>query len=196
MRAEARVVKRAKRTQRNLIGPPASGRCPNLGGMPTPSEYAADLGRANDKAIAFALSCTPEEWAAVVPGDSWPIGVVIHHIAEGFNLVSGWIDCARAGTPIEVTGEEIDANNLAHAEARAGVGVAETVELLKANGDAAVTKVGQLDESDLGRTAEFGPAGGRPFSVEQFCQAAIGHVSSHLGRAQAAVGRDDENPKP
>lgn len=42
----------------------------------------------------------------------------------------------------------------------------------------------------LENTTSFGPAGGRPFSVEQFCVAAIGHVQSHLSHARAAVGRE------
>ncbi len=159
--------------------------------MPNPSDYAADLERANDDAVAFASSCSPEDWAEVVPGDGWPIGVVVHHLAAGYDLVSRWIDCALAGDPIEDTAEGIDAANVRHAEEFAGVGVAEAVALLRTNGAAAVAKLAQLDVSDLPKTASFGPAGGQPFSVEQFCVAAAGHVLSHLSRARNALGHDE-----
>jgi DinB superfamily len=158
--------------------------------MTTSSEYAAELERANEDAIAFATSCSPEEWAAVVPGEDWSVGVVVHHVAEGYDLVSRWIDCALGGRPIEDTGEGIDAANLRHAQDFAGVGVDECVELLRNRGAAAVAKLHRLGESDLEKTTAFGPAGGQPFSVEQFCLAAAGHVHSHLGRARSAVGRD------
>jgi DinB superfamily len=160
--------------------------------MPRPSQYSAELEQANEDAIAFALSCSPREWVTVVPGEGWPVCVVVHHIAEGYELVSGWIDCALAGDPIEDTEEGIDAANLRHAQQYAGVGVAETVELLRDKGAAAVAKLGRLGEADFVRTTAFGPAGGRQFSVEQFCVAAAGHVRSHLGRARAALGQNAE----
>jgi DinB superfamily len=161
--------------------------------MTTPSEYAEDLEQANQDAIAFATSCSPEDWVTVVPGEQWPVCVVVHHVAEGYDLVSRWIDCALAGHPIEDTAEGIDAANLRHAEAFAGVEVAETLELLRTSGAAAVAKLGRLGESDLAKTAAFGPATGQQFSVEQFCMAAAGHVRSHLGRARAAVGKDGDS---
>ena len=158
--------------------------------MTEPSDYAADVEQANADIIFFSESCSPEEWLAVVPGDNWPVCVVAHHVAEGYDLVSGWIDCALTGRPVEDTADGIDAVNSRHAEAFAGVGVHETVALLRAKGSAAVTRIRGLSASDLVMTAEFGPAGGQPFSVEQFCMAAAGHVQSHLGRARAALGRD------
>lgn len=160
--------------------------------MTTPFEYAEDLQRATAEALGFAESCSPEEWATVVPGDDWPVCVVVHHLALGCNLVTGWIDCALEGRPIADTGEGIDEENHRHAEEFREVSVAETVELLRANGAAAVAKLGHLAESDLTKSAEFGPAGGEPFSVEQFCTAATGHIRSHIGRARDTLGRDDD----
>jgi DinB superfamily len=156
-----------------------------------PSDYAAELDRANDDAIAFATSCSPEDWAAVVPGDEWPVGVVLHHMAEGYDLGSRWIDCALTGRPIEDTMDGIDAVNLRHAKEFAEVGVSETAELLRRKGAAAVAKLARLSESELARSTAFGAAGGKQFSVEQFCQAAPGHVRSHLDRARSAVGPRD-----
>ena len=123
-------------------------------------------------------------------GDDWPVGVVIHHIAEGFTLVSRWIDCALGGRAIEDTAKGIDSANRRHAEDFATVGVVETVELLNANGTVAVAKIRGLDEPDLEKTAAFGPAGGKAMSVEQFCIVATEHVRSHLGRALSSLRAD------
>ena len=174
------------RTTRSCRGlPPRS-----LASVTGPSDYAADLERASEDIVAFAESCSPEEWVAVVPGDNWPVCVAVHHVAEGYDLVSGWIDCALGGRAVEDTADGIDTANSRHAEVFAGVGVQQTVALLRARGTAAVTKIRGLSASDLAQTAAFGPAGGQPFTVEQFCKAAVGHVRSHLGRAATALGRD------
>jgi hypothetical protein len=157
----------------------------------TSSEYADELERAIDDAVSFAESCSAEDWATPVPGEDWPVSVVVHHVALGHDLVLRWIDCALVGRSVEDTREEIDTFNLRHAEESAGVGVAETVELLRTNGAAAVAKIRRLSETDLERTAPFAPADGQPFSVDQFCSAAVGHVRTHLGHARAVVGRAD-----
>jgi len=153
----------------------------------TPSDYADELERATAEAIDFAASCTADEWSTIVPGEDWPVGVVVHHVALGYDLVVGWIDCALSGRPIEGGGEHLDADNQRHAEEYAGVGVAETIELLRSHGQAAAARLRGLGESDLATTTPFGPAGGAPFSIEQFCNAAIGHVRGHLGHARSAV---------
>ena len=156
--------------------------------MPSPLNYAADLEQATADAIAFAESCSDEAWVTEVPGDGWPVGVVIHHIAEGFDLVSRWIDRALAGSPIQDTNEGIDAANLRHAQEFSGTTIEEAVGLLRTKSQATAAKISGLSESDMAKTTPFGPAGGQDFTVEQFCAAASGHVRSHLARAQDAVG--------
>jgi hypothetical protein len=156
--------------------------------MPTPADYADQLERANAEAIAFAQECTDEEWRAVVPDEEWPVCVLIHHVAVSHPMLSGWVDSALAGEPIDSGIEVINQANAEHAVEFAKVGVAETVELLRQNGAAAVARLRRLEESDLAVTTPFGPAGGQPFSVEQFCKAAIGHPLGHVGHAKEALG--------
>ena len=107
--------------------------------------YLAVLAEPDRQSLVGALQ--------IASGDDWPVGVVIHHIAEGFNLVSRWIDCALGGRAIEDTAEGIDSANRRHAEDFASVGVEETVELLNTNGAGAVAKIRGLDEPDLKKTA-------------------------------------------
>lgn len=160
--------------------------------MTTPTEYAEEVERVTDEAVAFARSCTPGEWATLVPGEDWPVGVLVHHVALGFDRVTHWIDAALAGEPIEETGEEVDADNAEHAEAFAGVGVEETVELLRANSAAVVGRIAGLTEEELSRSTAFAPAGGKAFSAGQFCGALVAHIERHIGNAKSAVRGGDE----
>ncbi len=123
----------------------------------------------------------------IVPGEEWPVGVVVHHVALGYDLVIGWLDCAVGGRPIEQTGEDIDADNLRHSVEYVGVGIEETIDLLRRNGRSAAARIRELGDTDLATTTPFGPAGGAPLSIEQYCNAAIGHVQRHIANARAAV---------
>jgi hypothetical protein len=76
----------------------------------------------------------------------------------------------------------------------AGVGSEETPELLRTKGAAAARKLRGLRGDDLDKATSFGPAGGHPFSVEQFCIATVGHVQTHLSHAREAVGRHEAAP--
>ena len=90
-----------------------------------PSERGAaladDFAAANADAIAFGRSCSEEEWRAVVPGEDWSVGVVLHHIAEGHGQTSRWLQAMSSGRGVTETAEDIDRANAAHA-VRAGVG--------------------------------------------------------------------------
>ena len=165
-------------------------RITSLDWVPTVRELATNLDRANDEVIAFAMSCSAEEWAEVVSGDGWPVGVVLHHIAEGYDLVSRWIESALVGHEIEDTADGIDSANLRHAEHFASVDVEATVALLRTNGAAAVRRIIALDDSDLQKSTPFGPANGVPLSVAQFCAVAVGHVRGHLDRARLSLRGD------
>ena len=61
---------------------------------------AVELERANDEVAAFALACSPEQWRAVVRGEQWPVGVVVHHVAVGHDLMRRWLGRVAAGDDI------------------------------------------------------------------------------------------------
>jgi DinB family protein len=148
---------------------------------------ADEFAGANEAAITFARSCSDDQWRTVVPGEDWPVGVVLHHIAQGHAQGVSWLTTMVAGESVTDTDEDIDAHNLTHAEQYAGVGVAETVALLEENGRKVETFIRQLGDEDLDRTAPFGPAEGQAFPVEQLVAASYRHALSHLAHAQEAV---------
>ena len=52
---------------------------------------------------------------AAVPGEDWPVGVVLHHIAEGHGQASRWLQAMSSGEGVPETAEDIDRANAAHA---------------------------------------------------------------------------------
>lgn len=156
----------------------------------TPNDYATELERVNEEVVTFVRSCSDDQWRTNVPGENWPVGVVMHHVAAGHQLVGGWIESARNGEDIAITGEEIDSANARHADEQVGVTASETVELLGSNGAALAALIRSLDEDEMERKVRFAPAGGALRSTEQLCGAASGHPRSHLAHVKEALGRD------
>jgi hypothetical protein len=156
-----------------------------------PSERAASLADAlatvNAEAIAFAQSCTDGQWRTLVPGEGWPVGVVIHHIAEGHANGLRWLETMASGTPVTDSGPDIDEWNVEHAIRCADVGVVETVALLAQNGARVEAAIRQLTDDQLDRTAPFGPAGGRALPAEQMAAVTAQHARGHLDHAREAV---------
>jgi uncharacterized damage-inducible protein DinB len=148
---------------------------------------AADFARANGKALAFARSCTDEQWARTVPGEGWTVGVVLHHIAEGHAHGVRWLGEMANGRGVTDTAEEIDQDNAAHAARAGAVGRNETVALLQTNGVRLEETLRGLSDEDLDRSAPFGPAGGRSFPTGELAAVPTRHTLEHLSHAMDAV---------
>jgi hypothetical protein len=151
---------------------------------------ADEFAAANAEVMAFAASCTEEQWRTLVPGEGWTVGVVVHHIAEGHAQGLRWLQAMAQGDAVVDTQEDIDAHNVEHAARVAEIGVPETVALLGQNGAQLESFIRQLTDADLERTAPFGPAGGQPFPVAQLAPVNAGHVRGHLAHAREALGSD------
>jgi hypothetical protein len=156
-----------------------------------PSERAAALAdafaAANAEAIGFARRCGADEWAVVVPGENWPVGVVLHHIAEGHGQTARWLVAMSSGQGVTDNGEDIDRANAAHAAQAASVGRAETIALLSERGAALEALLRRLDDEQLDRPAPFGPAGGQVFGSVELALVAARHTREHLAHARDAV---------
>jgi hypothetical protein len=148
---------------------------------------ASDFGRANGKALAFARSCTDDQWARTVPGEGWSVGVVLHHIAEGHAHGVRWLGEMASGRGVTDTAEEIDRDNAAHAARAGAVGQDETVALLRTNGTRLEETLRGLSDEDLDRSAAFGPAGGRSFPTGELAAVPTRHTLEHLSHAMEAV---------
>jgi len=152
---------------------------------------ADDFAVANADAIAFARSCSAEEWRVAVPGEDWSVGVVLHHIAEGHGQSSRWLQAISNGEAVPETAEDIDRANAAHAVRAESVDPVETIALLEIRGRELEALLRRLDDEQLDRTAPFGPAGGQVFPCADLAPVTAGHTREHLAHARSALGRQD-----
>ncbi len=153
----------------------------------TAAEMADDVEAANEEAIAFAAGCSDAQWSAVVPGEQWPVGVVLHHIAGGHELMIGWLGRARRGEEIATTAAEIDDDNARHARDYAGVTRAETVDALRRHGADLAAVIRSLDGDELARSVPFGPAGSMAVTTRALVEVSARHCRTHLTDARGAL---------
>jgi len=150
-------------------------------------DHADALAAANDELISFAGSCSQEQWAMLVPGEDWSVGVLVHHCALGHDVGTSWIRQMVETGDVPGTPEELDATNAEHAAEFAAIGIAETVALLQRNGASAVAYLRTLSDEELDRGAVLGPAGGGTFTVERFASVLARHPLAHLAHAREAL---------
>ena len=131
----------------------------------TAEDLAARLDGVTGEVLAFARACNHEQWGALVPGEEWSVGVVVHHIAVGYKLALGWINVVPRGEAIDDTSEDIDILNVGHAKDFVDIGIEETVVVLIRNSAQAAAFIRSLDNSQWERAVSFGPAGGRAFTT-------------------------------
>src|ERR1700683_3611085 len=91
---------------------------------------ADDFAAAHAEALTFARSCSEVAWARPVPGEEWPVGVVLHHIAEGHQNSLRWLEAMARGDGVTDTAEEIDQTNAVHAVRAGAMTATETVARL------------------------------------------------------------------
>src|SRR5262249_31189539 len=125
------------------------------------SALVACFEQANDALIAAVESCSDAEWRATCPAEGWTVGVAAHHVALSYPPISGLVLSIANGTPpFPLTQEMLDANNAKHAADAANCTPAETLDLLRRNGQAAVDALRGLRDEQLDRTAPLVLFGG------------------------------------
>ena len=85
-------------------------------------------------------------------GEDWPVGVVLHHIAEGHGQASRWLQAMSNGEAVPDTAEDIDRANAAHAVRAESVDPVETVALLEIRGRELEALLRRLDDEQLDRS--------------------------------------------
>lgn len=155
--------------------------------------------RAEQMAKKFEASCSEAnrvveglsdaDWKKVTTAEKWPVGVVAHHIAQGHANISGLIEVVAKGQPApQLTMDMIHANNAKHAKEQAHVTKAETLALLRANGDKAAAVVRGLSDAELDRSGSVlvgVPAMTAAQAIEGIL---INHVHEHVGSIKATTG--------
>lgn len=129
------------------------------------------------------------DWKKVTSAEKWPVGVVAHHLAEGHANIGGLIHLVAKAQPLPgLTWDMINANNAKHATEKAGVTKAETLALLKANGEKTSGLIRGLSDPELDRSASV-VAGVPAMTAAQAVEGIlINHVHEHLGSIRATIG--------
>jgi uncharacterized damage-inducible protein DinB len=131
--------------------------------------------------------CSDAQWKTKTSGETWPVGVVAHHVAQSHEGIAGLVRMIASGQQAPpITMEMIDQGNAEHAKQFANVTREETLALIKKNGAAAASAVRGLSDEQLDRSATV--LGG-PMTAQQVIERIlIGHVKGHHDSIQAAVG--------
>jgi len=136
-------------------------------------EHAAQIAAARDRLLTFAAACTDEIWHATplaVHGDHRTIGIIVDHVAHGYEYMGGWMREILAGRTPEVDGALVDRLNAAHAASAGHLTQAGAMEHLTRSGDELIGLVAGLGEADLNAGA------GR---VRRFAEIAARHSDTH-----------------
>ena len=148
---------------------------------------ADDFAAVNADAVAFARSCTDAQWLALVPGEDWTVGVVLHHVAESHVHGLQWLRAMAQGEAVTDTAGSIDADNAEHARRAAAVTQDEAAVLLEENGRRLESALRSLSDEELDRAAPFGPAGGQALPTAALAAVAARHPREHLLHARVAL---------
>jgi hypothetical protein len=151
-----------------------------------PAAYAADIDAARERMIAFAGSCSEQEWrAAPLDGDPRPVAVVVDHVADAYDYLAGWMRQIVAGQQVEVNSDVVDALNARHALAAAAVTRADATDHLQRSGTAISGLVAGLSPADLAA------GDGR---VQRLAHIAARHADDHRAEIEAALAAHGLRP--
>jgi hypothetical protein len=159
------------------------------------SERAAALATAfedaNNEVIAAVEGCSADQWAATCKDEGWSVEVAAHHVAVNHPIIAGLAQLVANGQPLpSITMDMIDAGNAQHAQEYANCTQAETLGLLRTQGQAAADMVRGLSDEQLARTAPMAFAGGQPWSAADLIERIlIHHPQQHAASIKAATGR-------
>ncbi|HYU19490.1 MAG TPA: DinB family protein [Chloroflexota bacterium] len=151
---------------------------------------AAQFEQANADVISAIDGLSDTQWRAMCAGENWPVGVTAHHIAGGHQPISGFVQMIANSQPLPaLTSEMLDQGNAQHAQQYANCTKAETLELLRSQGQAAANLVRGLSDEQLDRSQPLSLVGGAVWTTQQFIEnGLIGHPRGHLESIKKACG--------
>lgn len=157
------------------------------------SKRAADLAERlkafNNVLIGFVETCSDENWRKVCPGEQWPVGVVVRHIAASHYGALGLVKMMVAGEKLpDLTEGVIDQMNSKHAEKHRHCTRDEVLKTLRESGTSAADYVAGLSDIDLDRSCRIAAAGGDMTTEQLIMILIIRSGGEHFANAKAATG--------
>ena len=140
---------------------------------------------------SFAEGLTESEWNTVVKPDGRRVGVIVHHVASVYPIEIHLASEIAAGKTVTgVTWAVVADMNAKHAQDNAGVGKAETLDLLRRASTDAAAAVRALTDAQLDSAAPFSLNADAPLTSQFVIEDhALRHSWHHLAKIKAALGR-------
>jgi hypothetical protein len=136
--------------------------------------------------FATLLPLAQEQWALICPNEGWPVGYVAHHIGQGIERPTGWIEQALAGDdPFDFTW---DVTHELNARRRQRLGLPskdEAFRFLRLSASHFVELVGSLRDAQLD-VVGFRQAGSTR-TIEWVVKLVIRHVDEHHASIRLAL---------
>lgn len=155
---------------------------------PTVQALAERFAAFNQQLMTFVEQCPVDDWQKVTQAEKWSVGVTAHHVGATHYPLIDWVQMFVEGRPLPpVTMAMVDESNRQHAEAHATCTPAEVLEILRRDGDKAITYLLTLADADLDRIGYF-PVFETNLSAGQlFAAVFIDYAQQHLESMQATV---------
>ena len=134
--------------------------------MTQAQDLVATFLKVYDEAIKTVEALTEEQWGLKTTNESWPVGVVAHHLAAQTGIEAVEWNLSGHSTPFWTDMNALDAANAQHARDFADCTKEETLELLRGTSSHVVEVIGALTDEQL--KTRCLTVGGGPSTVEQF----------------------------
>jgi uncharacterized damage-inducible protein DinB len=143
--------------------------------------------QASQEVIATVERCSDAQWTTKTSSETWSVGVVAHHVAQGHESIAGFVKMIATGQPLPpLTMDTLHQLNAEHAKQYADCTKTETLALLRKNAAAAAGIVRGLSDEQLDRSAPV--LGGPSKTAQQMVeQVLIGHMQEHHGSIRATT---------
>jgi hypothetical protein len=141
----------------------------------------------NRELVAIAEQCSDSDWQTLCLAEGWPVGLTIHHVANGYDQ-EGWVALLiQAVADEQPLPAEAPQDYNEWLQRYANCTQQETIDQIDRNSDAAVSLIRSLSDEQLDRTY-ISPSTGMPRTTEQLIQRMlIDHASEHLASIQATI---------
>jgi hypothetical protein len=144
-----------------------------------------------EEATGVIEKLSDADWKKVTTAEKWPVGVVVHHIAQAHAGIGGLVKNVadgKAAGPATTPMDAIHDMNAKHAKEFASCTKAETLALHKQNAATAAAILRGLSDEQLARSGNL-LVGLPTMTTEQVATGIlINHIDEHLGSIRATVG--------
>ena len=138
---------------------------------------------------SYVEKLTPPEWDSLVPNEQRSVGTLVHHVAVAFAAEMDLAKSLAAGNPlVGVTWAMVDGMNAEHTAAHQTVPQAETIAMLRVNGQKAAEVTKHFTDDQLDVAVPISLYADAPLTVQFFIEDhPLRHSFHHLANIRDAV---------